>query len=177
MKNKDYREIQLSSSQLAFIFLGILILGVVIFLLGVSVGKKQAQISKESDITTPVETEQVKDKTPLPATKPKDTISKELASHKKIKEETEKKPSVVEKKILYYVQVGAFNKKEAALSFAEEFKKKGYPTFVLDPLPTDLKQIFRVRIGGFEMREKAEEVKARLKSESKKKTDYFVIKS
>jgi len=175
VKNRDYREIQLSSSQLAFIFLFILILGVVIFLLGVSVGKKQAQITKDAEITTPAEVKQVKKEIPLPVKKPKDTIREELASHQKIKEETQKKPPVAVKKNLYYVQVGAFNKKDAALIFAEGFKKRGYPALVLDPLPSDKpKQVFRVRIGGFETREKAQEVLSRLNSESKKKTDYYI---
>lgn len=175
MKNRDYREIQLSSSQLAIIFLFILILGVVIFLLGVSVGKKHAQITKNAEITTPAEVKQVKKEIPLPVKKQKDTIREELASYQKIKEETQKKPPVAVKKNLYYVQVGAFNKKDAALIFAEGFKKRGYPAFVLDPLPPDKpKQVFRVRIGGFETREKAQEVLSRLNSESKKKTDYYI---
>ena len=45
MKNKDFREIQVSSSLLVVIFLGVLALGVFIFLLGVSVGKKQVRLT------------------------------------------------------------------------------------------------------------------------------------
>ena len=44
MSSKDYRELQLSSSQLVIIFLAIIILGVIIFLLGISVGKKRTEI-------------------------------------------------------------------------------------------------------------------------------------
>ena len=176
MKNKDYRELQLSSSQLFFIFLGILILGVIIFLLGVSVGKRQAQIVKGTEIAQKEKVEQAKDKTSIQAQEPKESISKELASLQKVKE-TQKQPLVTEKKTLFYVQVGAFNRREAALSFAEEFKQKGYPTVVFDPFPTDRKQVFRVRVGGFNTREEAEEVNSKLKSESKKKADYFIIKS
>jgi len=44
MKDKDFRELQVSSSQLVVIFLAILILGLIVFLLGVSVGKKQTEI-------------------------------------------------------------------------------------------------------------------------------------
>jgi len=64
--NKDYREVQLSSAQLAVIFIVILALGVVIFLLGVSVGKKQAQLVKESDLTASGELQQAKKKSPEP---------------------------------------------------------------------------------------------------------------
>lgn len=177
MKNRDVREIQLSSSQLVFIFLGILVLGVVIFLLGVSVGKKQAQIAQKAETITPAEAEQPKEKTAVPASEPKDSISEELASHQKVMEETQKKTPLTEKKSLYYIQVGAFNNKEPALSFAEQFRKKGYNAIVLDPLPTDRKQIFRVRVGGFETQEKAEEVKTKLISEAKRKVDYFITRS
>jgi septal ring-binding cell division protein DamX len=45
MKSKDFREIQVSSSLLAVIFLCVLALGVFIFLLGVSVGKKQVRMA------------------------------------------------------------------------------------------------------------------------------------
>lgn len=177
MKNKDFREIQLTSAQLVFIFLAILILGVVIFLLGVSVGKKQAQIIKESEVTTQAKLDQAKDKAALPSSKPKDTISKELATHQKLKAKTQKKSPKTGKRELYYIQVGAFYKREAAVSFAEEFKKKGYPALVLDPFPSDRRKMFRVRIGGFETKEEAEEVNHQLKLESKKKKDYFIIKS
>ncbi len=46
MATKDYREIQVASSLLAVIFLGVLALGVFVFLLGVSVGKKQAEAGR-----------------------------------------------------------------------------------------------------------------------------------
>jgi len=184
VKNKDYREVQFSSTQLVLIFVGILVVGVVIFLLGVSVGKKQAQIVKKSEITAQTEIkepiEQPKEKvSPPPSPEPKDAISKELASHQKVNEETQKimpQPSTP-KRIIYYIQVGAFDNKEAAFSFAKGFEKKGYSTLVLDPLPADKRPFFRVRIGGFETLQQAEEARSRLKSETKRKVDYFIIKS
>lgn len=177
MKNKDYREIQLSSSQLTLIFVGILALGVVIFLLGVSVGKKQAQLVKETEIVSPLKPEQVEEKPAVPAQASEDAISQELASHQKIKEKKEKKPAETPGEGLYYIQISALNSKEAALSYAEQFNKRGYPAKVFDPLPTDKKNIFRVRIGGYESKEEAEKVLAKLNSEAKKKTDYFIIQS
>jgi len=53
MRNKEYRELQITSSQLVVIFLAIIILGIVIFLLGVSVGKKQALAVSEAQLTPP----------------------------------------------------------------------------------------------------------------------------
>jgi hypothetical protein len=56
-KNKEFRELQFSSTQLVFVFLAILVLGVFIFLLGVSVGKKQGQLTAEADLPGRLKTE------------------------------------------------------------------------------------------------------------------------
>jgi cell division protein FtsN len=45
MRTRDFREVQVSSSLLVFILLAVLALGVVVFLLGVSVGKKQIELA------------------------------------------------------------------------------------------------------------------------------------
>jgi cell division septation protein DedD len=177
MKNKDYREIQLSSSHLVFIFIGILILGVVIFLLGVSVGKKQAQILAVTESSPPTEIEEVKEETPQPIEKSQDSINKELALHQKPEEEPAKTSSQSPQPNLYFVQVGAFTDSEAASAFAQKFKQHGYPTLVLSPLPTDKKSVFRIRIGGYPTREKAEAIRKELVSlKLKKKSDYFIIR-
>ena len=67
MKNKDFREIQVSSSLLVAIFLGVLALGVFIFLLGVSVGKKQVRLSGSP---TQVVTQQIQEPVKEPSLKP-----------------------------------------------------------------------------------------------------------
>src|SRR4030042_1472980 len=54
MKNNNFREIQVSSSLLVVIFLGVLALGVFIFLLGVSVGKKQVRLSAPTQAAGPL---------------------------------------------------------------------------------------------------------------------------
>jgi cell division septation protein DedD len=174
--NKDYREIQLSSAQLAVIFVVILALGVVIFLLGVSVGKKQAELVKDSGLTASSQIEQASEKPPESVQQTKDPISKEIASHQKAKEKTQKKEPPVPTN-LYYIQVAALNSKDAATSFAELFKAKGYPALVLEPFSTDGRPVYRVRIGGYETRGKAEEVLAQLKAETTRRTDYFIVRS
>ncbi len=179
MRNEGYRELQVSSSQLVLLFLGIIILGIVIFLLGVSVGKKHAQIVKSSQIAARNITENVKQEKPIPVKEPEDSISKELASHEKAKKEL-KKPAPsppIKKQNLYYVQIGAFHIKESALSLAQRLKDNGYSSIVLDPFPNDKRDIYRIRIGGFETKEQAEAIKAKLaKSEGKKKSDYFIVR-
>jgi cell division septation protein DedD len=78
---------------------------------------------------------------------------------------------------LFYVQVGAFNRREVAVSFAEIFNQRGYPAIVLDPFSSDRKEIFRVRIGGYATREEAQEVRTKIQSETSRTTDYFIIRS
>jgi len=92
MKTKDFRELQVSSSLLVVIFLCVLVLGVFIFLLGVSIGKKQVQISaatqvvaqqiqepaKDQPASTPAEQNQAKDKSP--ASPPKTTPASGLSA-------------------------------------------------------------------------------------------------
>jgi len=152
-----------------------LVVGIVIFLLGVSVGKKQAQIMAESGISSPEEIIQVEDKKPVPAQEKKDQISKELESHQKIEEATIKTtPSPPEN--LYYIQVGAFSNKQAATSITEQFRKEGYPCSVLEPYDTDKKPTYRVRIGGYATKEEATRIKTKLQSSSRKRKDYFIIR-
>ena len=80
MKNREFREIQVSSTQLAIIFLGILVIGVVIFLLGVSVGKKHAQVAQKANVIASKEPEQVKEKlVSLPQVKPDQEPGRETA--------------------------------------------------------------------------------------------------
>ncbi len=177
MKNRDYREIQLSSSHLVFIFIGILILGVIIFLLGVSVGKKQAQILGETEVSNQAKIEEVQEQAPQPLEQPKDPINKELALHQKPKEEPVKTAPESQESNFYYVQVGAFTDNKAASSFAQKFKQHGYSTLVLSPLPSDKKPVYRVRVGGFPSKEKAETIREELASlKLKRKSDYFIIR-
>lgn len=177
MKSKDYREIQLSSSHLVFIFIGILILGVVIFLLGVSVGKKQAQILGKTEVSNQAKIEEVQEQTSQPVEEPKDPINKELVLHQKPKEEPVKTAPGGQESDLYYVQVGAFTDNKAASSFAQKFRQHGYSTLVLSPLPSDKKLVYRVRVGGYPSKEKAETARKELVNlKSKRKNDYFIIR-
>jgi len=66
-KDKPFRELQFSSAQLIFVFLGILVLGVFIFLLGISVGKKQAVLTAGAGAPPTAKTEALAPKTPVPA--------------------------------------------------------------------------------------------------------------
>lgn len=176
MKNKEFREIQVSSSALVFIFLAILVLGVFIFLLGVSVGKKQAQMTGPATILAQRTTETVTQQPPVVRTEAeseKATSQPESAAplETQIQKKKEEPPASS-----YYIQVAAFFEKSQAATMAAKFKKQGYSVLVLDPLPTDKKAVYRVRLGGYPTREKASQDLAKLNSASKKKTGYYITK-
>lgn len=193
MKNREFRELQVSSTQLAIIFLSILILGVIIFLLGVSVGKKHAQVAETTNLIAQkergTETEkivlpQVKPQAKEPATSPKTeevpaqkaVIPEKPAPEPKTEPAAARPQSPAAKDNRYYVQVGAVADRQAALSAAQKFRNQGYSVIVLDPQPADKKPVFRVRIGGFSTKEEAEAVKVKLTAAAGRKADYFIVR-
>jgi len=154
----------------------IIVLGIIIFILGVSVGKKQAVIISKSAISDSVEKLEVEK--PPPIEESKDPISQEIASHQQSKEEKKPPPLIKQaQKDMFYIQLGAFQDKNSADALADKYQNQGYSCTVFDPLPTDRKQIYRVRIGGYETREQAEQEKAKLiRAENKKPSDYFIVR-
>jgi cell division protein FtsN len=190
MKNKEFREIQVSSSALIFIFIAILVLGVFIFLLGVSVGKKQTQMTGPATLLAQRTTESVTQQPPVvnptETTAPPENQVQEMnaeppASIPQVQEEKKKVVPPAETKAaiktgLYYIQVAAFFEKSQAATMAANFNKQGYSVLVLDPLPMDKKTVYRVRLGGYSTREKAAQDLAKLNSASKKKTGYYITK-
>jgi cell division septation protein DedD len=199
MKNKDFREIQVSSSLLVVIFLGVLALGVFIFLLGVSVGKKQVRIASPTQVVTQQIPEPVKEPPVEPTVSETESAKMELsagggrspaatvaaASKPPIQEPVVKsaaeKTTVVPKKVpaggpgLYYVQIAAFVDRAQAQSEADKYKKQGYTTFVADPKPADTKTWYRVRLGGYSSRDRAVALLSKLNAEAKKKTDFRIV--
>jgi cell division protein FtsN len=195
MKNKDYRELQISSSALIFIFLAIIIVGIVIFLLGVSVGKRQAQISGTAQVRPEDAFEEVVAAKPQPAAEEgQDEITQEIAGHQdaqKTEPEVVKRqetkpppPSPATKtkaqptaKNLYYLQVGAFSDQAAAEATAGKYRTQGYVSVVVPPSANSTRQLYRVRIGGYSTRSEADRAKGRLvESEGAKAQEYFIVR-
>ncbi|OGD12815.1 MAG: hypothetical protein A2W20_00310 [Candidatus Aminicenantes bacterium RBG_16_66_30] len=198
MKNNNFREIQVSSSLLVVIFLGVLALGVFIFLLGVSVGKKQVRLSAPAQVVTqqipepvkevPVkptsaETESAKSSAPSGAgtsqppagglaskTSAKDTAVKAPAS--KPPAETKAAPASGP---LYYVQVAALTDRTQAQTAADTYRKQGYTVFVTDPKPSDTRTWYRVRLGGYTSRDRAVSLLDKLNAAAGKKTDFRIV--
>jgi len=186
MRNKDYRELQISSSQLIVIFLAIIVLGIVIFLLGVSVGKKHAQIADKAQIPEKITTEMVTGQKPQPVETEKTAITEELASHQESKPSPppeskptpKKQPAAAQGENLYYIQIGAYQNQDGALSLAESIKQKGYPAMVQPPRSNTAKQLYQVRVGGYKTRDQAESEKARLiRAGLTKNKDYFIVRN
>jgi cell division septation protein DedD len=184
MKNKDFREIQVSSSLLVVIFLGVLALGVFIFLLGVSVGKKQSALSAPTRIVTQQIPEPVKEqpvKPPAseaastsPGTKaikpaPKETSVAEKAAPKTV----ERKTAAVAPRGLYYVQVLAVTDRAQAQAVADRYRRQGYTVVVVDPPPGEAN--YKVRLGGFATRDQANELRTKLNAAAGGKTDFWVV--
>jgi cell division septation protein DedD len=195
MANKDFREIQVSSTLLVVIFLGVLALGVFIFLLGVSVGKKQASVATPTQIVTQQIPEPVKEPSVKPTASesasgnvtsaPPDTAaSRPAPASAPAPAKAPPKETAVDKAPvtkapavsgLYYVQVAAFTDKTQAQAVADKYKKQGYTTS-LSPRATSTKTWYRVRLGGFKSRDQAGDLLAKLNAAAGKKTDYQIVR-
>lgn len=178
MNNKDFREIQVSSSLLVIIFLGVLALGIFIFLLGVSVGKTQVRIASQTQVVTQQIPEPVKEPPVKPTVSETESAKTELSAGG-----GQSLPAaVVPKKApaggtgLYYVQVGAFIEKAQARALADKYMKQGYAAVVADPRPSDTKTQYRVRLGGFASRDRAVDLLNRVNAAAGKKADSFVVR-
>jgi cell division septation protein DedD len=184
MSNKDYRELQLSSSQLILIFVAILVLGIVVFLLGVSVGKKQGQIIEDTQLAEKG-VEQITEQKPAPQKESADPITQELESHKKAEEKkapqekvTPPKPAPAsQSQNAYWIQVGAYSSQQNANALVSEYKNKGFNAVVISPSPSASRKLYRVRLGGYATREQAENARDELaRQENKKPSDYLIVR-
>jgi len=69
----------------------------------------------------------------------------------------------------WIVQITALQDRGACATIAQRLASKGYPAFVLDPAPGSPK-IYRVQVGGYPDRDKAEQAARRLAAEEQFKT-------
>lgn len=201
MKNNTFREIQVSSSLLVVIFLGVLALGVFIFLLGVSVGKKQSGAATPTQIVTQQIPEPVKEPPVKPTqdetgqasatdtgaftAAPASAPAVEGPAAKPAAKETTAAPKPAAPKPaadvnkpaagLYYVQVAAFTDRAQAQAAADRYKKQGYAAVVAAPRPADTKTWYRVRLGGYASRDRAVDLLAKLNAAAGKKTDFRIV--
>ncbi len=69
----------------------------------------------------------------------------------------------------WIVQITALQDRAACAAIAQRLSNKGYPAFVLDPAPGS-PRIYRVQVGGYPDRDKAEHAARRLATEEQFKT-------
>ena len=177
MSSKDYRELQLSSSQLVIIFLSIIILGVIIFLLGISVGKKRTEIVLASQSGTEQVLENIPGEKTIPIEEPK-TKPAEKTTAQQINEPQQEKvsPANQPQNLDWFIQVGAFRNQAGAQATADKLKEGGLNVFVLNPNSSERSSLFRVRIGGYATKDLAEKAKVELVRIDPKAKDYIVIR-
>jgi cell division septation protein DedD len=149
MTNREFRELQVSSTQLAIIFLGILVIGVVIFLLGVSVGKKHAQVAQKANVIAQKEPEQVKEKiVSLPQVKPDLEPGRETAE----------KPTLAQTEATAPVKTSLIPKKPADKPKVEPQPPEPKTQVKSDrPATGERKNLFYVQVGALAERPAAEE--------------------
>jgi cell division septation protein DedD len=191
MSTKDFREIQVSSSLLVVIFLGVLALGVFIFLLGVSVGKKQVHLASPTQVVTQQIPEPIKEPPVKPTAAETEGAGQSQTPAGGVASKAPAKQPVVDKAPveraatdtkkppagtsgLYYVQIAAFTERAPAQALADKYMKQGY-TPVIDPRSTSTKTWYRVRLGGFASRDRAVELLNKLNAAAGKKTDFQIV--
>jgi DedD protein len=199
-KTKEYRELQYTSSQLAAVLIGILAIGIVIFGLGVSVGKKQGRLAAAAVQPVPAKSESIAEAKPQPveektaagtpspkappASASKTPETKPGEAGPPAAKKAEPKPAAGKpiptpaKTGSYFVQASATNDKVAATAFARRLENEGFNVVVLDPFPTDVKTYYRVRVGPFASKEEAEAARTKLATVLRKRpTDFFLIRA
>jgi cell division septation protein DedD len=147
MKNREFREIQVSSTQLAVIFLGILVIGVVIFLLGVSVGKKHAQVAEKANVIAQKAPEEVKEKiVSIPLSKP----GRESAT------EASEKPAPAQPEV-NPVKRDIIPQKPAAPKDEPQPAESKAPVKTAEAKPAEKGNLFYVQVGALAERQAAQE--------------------
>ncbi len=184
MSDREFREIQLSWKQLVFVFISTVVLAVVIFLLGVAVGRgvrgtvaEPGVMAADTGATVPVEA-------PPPAVEElgyHDLLAGSGTAAKPSEPATTPPPEPVTEAPPpasppataaaepppaadggWFLQVGAFRGREAADGLVAKLKAIKVSAFVLVPTRGAPDQLFRVRVGPYGTQSEADDVRARL---------------
>jgi cell division septation protein DedD len=181
MTQQEYREIQLSKKEVLFLFISLVVLAVVIFVLGVavgrgvrdSVGEPPVMAASEGETTSvPVEAppqavqelsyhDLLAGSGAPPASDPQSappTATPTPAAEPPVPQPEAPAPRAGE----WFLQVGAFSTRQAADSMVGNLKKLSVPAFVLDPTQGSPDKLFRVRVGPYGTESEANDVRARL---------------
>lgn len=190
MSDQGFSEIQLSGKQLVFLFMSAVVVLVVVFLLGVAVGRSVRDAAGDTPVSADAglpETVVPDDAARADSAKPADP---ELSYHDMlvgapaatpaasptstptpvpetapppVAESAPPATAAAEARTAgWFLQTGAFSTREVADGQAEKLKQLKVPAFVLAPEPGSPMKLFRVRVGPYTDRAEAAEVSSRL---------------
>jgi len=190
MSEEGFHEIQLSGKQLVFLFMATTVVSVVIFLLGVVVGRRVPAETLIADATGTT-LEALSPGTsgadaPPDAPPPVPQEADQFSYHERLQESTPpvevRPPSRVEAPAPaeaappepppaepaaggWVVQIGAYRDKTTADRIAATLKRQQFPSFVLAPTAGSPTATFRVRVGPYSERREADAIAERLRRE------------
>jgi DedD protein len=183
MSDRDYHEVQLSGKQLVFLFISAVVLAVVIFLLGVAVGRGVPTPGTDVPVSADIGAAPA----PIPATDDAEppAAAQELSYHdllagtagaaasatpeaptptpaaEPVTTPPPPPPAPAETGA-WLLQIGAYSTREAADRQVAALKRLDVPVFVLVPGTGTPDRFFRVRVGPYGTEAEAEQVRARL---------------
>lgn len=190
VSEEGFHEIQLSGKQLVFLFMATTVVSVVIFLLGVAIGRRVPAETIIADATgTTLESLQanVPQDTPTPgqpSAEPPAPIQEEpdeFSYHQRLQESEPPAESVtpppappaapraadpapaVPATTGWFAQIGAYSTRAAANDVVARLKQNNFPAIVLPPTPGAPTSTFRVRVGPYSERREAEAAAGRLR--------------
>lgn len=184
-----FHEIQLNGKQLVFLFMAVVVASVVIFLLGVLVGRGvRAERGPVEALAQPAVTgTEASVAAPAPGGAPASVAKEDLSYPNRLASNTpppetlptpradapqEPAPAAPIARITprssetsgFAIQVAALRQRGEAESVARNLTTKGYPAYVMNP-DAGAPAVFRVRVGKFKDRREAESIAARLQKE------------
>lgn len=193
MSEEGFHEIQLSGKQLVFLFMATTVVSVVIFLLGVVVGRRVPAEMLIADATgttleaiAPDGAPVAGDLPPAAAEAPPPVPPEEdqFSYHERLQQSApapveETAPAVPEPAPVepaaepapppaatgWVVQIGAYRDRATADRIAATLKRQQFPAFVLAPTAGSPTATFRVRVGPYSERREAENIAGRLQRE------------
>ena len=199
-----FHEIQLSGKQLVFLFMATTVVSVVIFLLGVVVGRSvraediavDPAVSAAADPAPQTGPAAAPGETPAAPAEPSLSYHQRLESEKSPAEDLKPRaqtpapaparaaapepppvPSPAAqgaKPGMFAVQVQALRDRDAAAQVVQRLRSKGYPAFVVAPTVGAPTQLFRIQVGRYNDMAEAQKMEARLKKEEQFET--FIVR-
>jgi len=182
-----FHEIQLNGKQIVFLFMAATMVSVVIFLLGVFVGRgaQLQRVTQEAAQPAVPFAAPPTDSAPAEASsapagggaagadtltypqrlqgeKPVAEYLRPEAAPPAVAEEPPPAPAAAEG---WVIQVAALRDRDAALAIVKRLSDKKYPAFLLEPAPGAPAPVYRVRVGRYPERAEAEQISRRLERE------------